>query len=1096
MPKAGIEKPDTEQMLAALKPFQRDTVEHVFRRMYTDPDCTRRFLVADEVGLGKTMVARGVIARAIEHLQDKIERIDIVYICSNADIARQNLQRLNLTGSREAAQVGRLTMLPAMLPQMDNRLNFVAFTPGTSFHMGNSTGKWQERALLYWMLEDLDLLPVSERGKVLGGGGPKLFQGGVNDLRDWKQRLRARYLPGIGYVEIEPDLLRRFGDAIDREAVQADSGGRSSLHDRIHEVCAALKGVPIRNTSDELWRRMQRIVGELRRVLANACLTALEPDLVILDEFQRFKELLDPENESGELAHRLFEFAEGDVSVRTLLLSATPYKMYTLHGEAEDDHYRDFMQTLRFLFNDDDEAGQVEALFKRMRRSLYRIPSAGPEEALECRSGVEQHLRKVMVRTERARASDSGDDMLMEVPDSQPALSRTDAGRYLALQRMIRSVNGPDMIEYWKSAPYLLNFMDDYKVKHLVRDALKVRGNESLTRELRRHQSLLLSEEAVTAYRAIDPGNARLRMLLEDVIRQGVWNMLWLPPSLPPYGLQGNYARVDPGRVTKRLIFSAWTVVPKTIAALVSYEIERRLHTRFDEQAENTQQARESMSRLLRLDVRDGRPIGLPLFTLLYPSSVLARVGREALLSASRDADGETPDLRSVLRHAREAIEQLLPAVVPGQLEGRTDEAWYWVAPILLDLEDDGENAWAWWAREDLAYEWTHDEREAYAEGWTEHLEHAWRIVQGQRPSGRAPEDLVELLARVAIAGPATSALRSLRSVSGHCAADTPVWLRDGAARIGWSYRRLFNQIETSVLIRGGYRSKTSQPYWRQILRYALEGGLTAVNDEYLHMLAESTAASRQAPEAACTRIVEAFEEGVALPASRVEWDEIGFENGDPELQRKRLRTHFAVRFGKAEGDDGSGVTREDQVRAAFNSPFWPFVLASTSVGQEGLDFHPYCHAIVHWNLPGNPVDMEQREGRIHRYKGHAVRKNLASRYSATGREAVDKDCWRSMFDRARDELPGHATGLIPDWIYPIDGGARIERHVPVLPFSRDTRKYEHLRRSLAAYRMVFGQARQEDLVAYLLEHVGPDRIEGLARELRIDLSPPRVEIR
>ena len=26
-------------------------------------------------------------------------------------------------------------------------------------------------------------------------------------------------------------------------------------------------------------------------------------------------------------------------------------------------------------------------------------------------------------------------------------------------------------------------------------------------------------------------------------------------------------------------------------------------------------------------------------------------------------------------------------------------------------------------------------------------------------------------------------------------------------------------------------------------------------------------------------------------------------------------------------------------MRAAFNSPFWPFVLATTSVGQEGLDF-------------------------------------------------------------------------------------------------------------------------------------------------------------
>lgn len=58
---------------------------------------------------------------------------------------------------------------------------------------------------------------------------------------------------------------------------------------------------------------------------------------------------------------------------------------------------------------------------------------------------------------------------------------------------------------------------------------------------------------------------------------------------------------------------------------------------------------------------------------------------------------------------------------------------------------------------------------------------------------------------------------------------------------------------------------------------------------------------------------------------------------------------------------------------------FWPFVLATTSVGQEGLDFHLYCHAVVHWNLPSNPVDMEQREGRVHRYKGYAVRKNLAT---------------------------------------------------------------------------------------------------------------------
>lgn len=53
--------------LAPLKAFQRKTVDYVFDRFYSGPNTTRQFLVADEVGLGKTMVARGVIARMIEH---------------------------------------------------------------------------------------------------------------------------------------------------------------------------------------------------------------------------------------------------------------------------------------------------------------------------------------------------------------------------------------------------------------------------------------------------------------------------------------------------------------------------------------------------------------------------------------------------------------------------------------------------------------------------------------------------------------------------------------------------------------------------------------------------------------------------------------------------------------------------------------------------------------------------------------------------------------------------------------------------------------------------------------------------------------------
>ena len=58
-----------EPILNRLKDFQRRTVEYVFDRIFLDNDPAYRFLVADEVGLGKTMVARGIIAKTIRHLQ-------------------------------------------------------------------------------------------------------------------------------------------------------------------------------------------------------------------------------------------------------------------------------------------------------------------------------------------------------------------------------------------------------------------------------------------------------------------------------------------------------------------------------------------------------------------------------------------------------------------------------------------------------------------------------------------------------------------------------------------------------------------------------------------------------------------------------------------------------------------------------------------------------------------------------------------------------------------------------------------------------------------------------------------------------------------
>ena len=175
-------------------------------------------------------------------------------------------------------------------------------------------------------------------------------------------------------------------------------------------------------------------------------------------------------------------------------------------------------------------------------------------------------------------------------------------------------------------------------------------------------------------------------------------------------------------------------------------------------------------------------------------------------------------------------------------------------------------------------------------------------------------------------------------------------------------------------------------------------------------------------------------------------------------------------------------------------SPFRPFVLASTSVGQEGLDFHTWYHRVVHWNLPPNPVDLEPREGRIHRYKGHAVRKNIAERFGFPSLLEWDNqgDPWVFMFDRAVETRVPGMNDIVPYWVFD-EGEAKIERRIPLLPFSKEVQKLEMLKRGLVLYRLVFGQPRQEALVAFLAANLGEGVIYKATRTLPISLEPPTL---
>ena len=297
-------------LLDGLSDFQRATAEHAFRRLYLDGDSTRRFLVADETGLGKTHVAKGVIALTLEHLQqvDEVERIDIVYVCSNADIAAQNIRKLNVTGSDTGSFASRLGLLitqPEMLRPTKVRgrkpATFVAFTPATSFQLGRQMGKAGERAVLYLLLRD----HLRLRG-ARATAAQRIFQGAVGN----RDTFVHKYLAYAESLSFEPKIRTAFLRAFDASPEQAD----------LLRLVDAVAGR--RSLASDQRDLARRVVAGLRQLLAHTAVLALEPDLVILDEFQRFRDLLDIETgDAAELAHHFFNQPDA----RVLLLSATPW---------------------------------------------------------------------------------------------------------------------------------------------------------------------------------------------------------------------------------------------------------------------------------------------------------------------------------------------------------------------------------------------------------------------------------------------------------------------------------------------------------------------------------------------------------------------------------------------------------------------------------------------------------------------------------------------------------------------------------------------------------------------------------------------------
>lgn len=1099
-----------DDALIGLKDFQRATVDAVYRQMFEGEQ--RCMLVADEVGLGKTIVAKGVIAKKIKERIDAGKRtpLRVTYICSNQVIAHENVRKLNLFPSTVHLKkpVSRLVYLarneedvvePGKLAQ--NLLELNSLTPATSFEVQNSSGLKDERAIIYALLC---------RDRKLGNrykGLQWLLKGGVEKMQQYQA-----YLERMAEKHYKDDLPGRFIRQLKRETLPKSEkavydnlrGWRvRTVYEAVVEYAEILDG----RTERTLHRGCLVLIHNLRRILIRSCLRYVNADLYILDEFQRFRDLIDLDNREEE-AIIAREVLLSRRASRVLLLSATPFKAFTSHDDIErgEDHHRDFRKILDFLLGKDDvQLAHYDQHRQALYKQLLSLRKGEIDLNPEHRHEVETLLRSVICRTERNSVADDPAIMIEDQWREPVKVSVGDIANFsqtdqivLALNRLKVRVDKP--VEYCKSAVFPLSYLDHYKIKELL-EAHK--DNPEIEACLRQAKGAWLSLGDIHRYTMIvggetngSPSNARLNMLVEKAIGPKGAGLLWVPPSLSYYPLAGAFDGT--ANFTKTLLFSAWVMVPRVIGTLLSYEVERRTvgnnetresgekHERRYFTADGKRRHPVPQIRFSRKGRdRDAQLRNMTNFCLLYPSLSLAdAVDVVANLRDQLSLEQLRFNLQKQFRLAIEKSEfrQFITA-------GGDSDRWYWAAPLLLDRSNPRwhKTLEEWFLGSDEHDPWG---RRTYFRGASEnasakelHFDHLRQCYAGPNATGLGPlpDDLPEVLADLALGSPAVLALRSLRRLF------PDQW--DARAMVGAfdaadEFVNLFNKPEAIAAVRLGTARKS---YWQMVARYCGDGCLQAVLDEYFHVLKGQYVDA----DGAITQLLRS----VNLDTASINVDDVSsFLRGEP----RKMRCHYAVEFGSQRIETDEGGKRATNLREVFNSPFRPFVLATTSIGQEGLDFHSYCRRIVHWNLPGNPIDLEQREGRINRYKGLVIRQFLATKYrESLGTHAgnLSGDIWDRLFELA-DRHERQARGkceLVPYWHVETDG-VKIERIVPLYPFSSDQARLTKILKTLAVYRLAFGQPRQAELVEHLLDREFSDEeMMQILDKLMVDLSPIRT---
>jgi hypothetical protein len=963
------------------KAFQLATIDAAWQQL-TSNSGPKRFMVADEVGLGKTIVAQQIVRRFLDAKNDR--PIVAFYVCGSLPLASQNSKKLlevlpNTEERRRArSSVDRLTMIP-LAPLLTSRhLHLYAITPGTSLPKlrGPGYGRKEERALLYVLLSEIhpDLIEHVSH---------KMFQGAVR----YHQRFTAlvqsttRILPHVWHG--------RFRAAV-REVLKIQSGRR---------LKEALIDLPDRKL----------LFKQLRVALALAAFDHLQPDLIVFDEFQGYSERLTATDESLLVKH-----LRGDTDERPaarLLLSATPYKMHVTREEdpGGTEHQKNLLQLLGYLFganlpstNGTEHLAACREAFRDLHVELW-AGRPDSDRAARARETLEALLGQVMSRTERFLHSEFWDKHRFQT--IRAPIEPIDIQSFVAFAKKSNAYLDRSTlagaVALWSSVPLPLQTLGPgYQIHRKMRRGPWPRGTPQLR------------DRAVKHLQPVDLlPHPRLRALSARVPPNKL-ALPWLAPSFPWWRLGHRW---ETGIDGKLLLFSHFRATPPAVAALLSYGVETAFST-----LRNQSGARVQKKRYFRVTGKSG----FGLVALFHPSEwLISATDPTQIFEQGNGISVSSKDVEKLLiRQVRRAVR------VRGiSIRRRKSRRPLWK---LLARIESGESYPSCWMKI------------AKNEAGLNQVAYRWRS-EGYQEIPWISESELRALAQHALHSPGVMLGRAVRRHS-------PEASYSALFRAAWIGLRKYLDRPWFVAA----LVKRDQSYSDALKAAVVDGNLESVLDEHLWL--EGVLSPPTDPDELSERLL--------LCLSRV--------SGGAHFQRitHRLRCHAAMPFSTTSSsapteraDDSA--SRPDEIRRSFNSPFWPHVLTTTSVGQEGLDFHYWCRTVVHWDLCSSPVELEQREGRVQRFAGLNVRRAIAKEAFLRGLSVrPNRSPWTQLEEWANQTLSDE-SGLSPWWLSP---HAKTECLVFETPGSEQIFKRERLQRRRLLYRLTLGQPNQADLLESL----------------------------